>query len=79
MIDRKDIRDNRTGIQGPAVPTNISSNVYPRSEIVNLTQFSVFVPCDEGDDILTGAYSFNVASDDIVVVQYLPELNDDGI
>ena len=27
------------GIQGPAVPTNISSNVYPRSEIVNLTQF----------------------------------------
>ncbi|HEX6671155.1 MAG TPA: hypothetical protein VF084_02895 [Nitrososphaeraceae archaeon] len=44
-----------------------------------MTQFSVFVPCDEGDDILTGAYSFNVASDDIVVVQYLPELNDDGI
>ena len=43
------------------------------------TNSGVFVPCDEGDDILTGAYSFNVASDDIVVVQYLPELNDDGI
>ena len=25
------------GTQGPPGPTNISSNVYPRSEIVNLT------------------------------------------
>jgi hypothetical protein len=68
------------GIQGPAGPTNISSNVYPRSETVNLTQFSgAFVPCDEGDNILTGGYSFNLASDDIVVVQNHPELNDEGI
>ena len=68
------------GIQGLPGPTNISSNVYPRSETVNLTQFSeAFVPCDEGDNILTGGYSFNLASDDIVVVQNHPELNDDGI
>ena len=68
------------GIQGPPGPTNISSNVYPRSETVNLTQFSIaFVPCDEGDNILTGGYSFNLASDDIIVVQNHPELNDDGI
>jgi hypothetical protein len=47
---------------------------------LNLTQFSgVFVPCDERDDIITRGYSFNGASDDIVVVQYQPELNDDGI
>ena len=68
------------GIQGPPGPTNISSNVYPRSETVNLTQFSgAFVPCDEGDNILTGGYSFNLASDDIVVVRNDPELNDEGI
>jgi hypothetical protein len=68
------------GPQGPAGPSNISSNVYPRSETANLTQFSgAFVPCDEGDNILTGGYSFNVASDDIVVVENHPELNDDGI
>ena len=57
------------GIQGLPGPTNISSNVYSRSETVNLTQFSeAFVPCDEGDNILTGGYSFNLTSDDIVVV-----------
>ena len=51
-----------SGIQGLPGPTNISSNVYPRSETVNLTQFSeAFVPCDEGDNILTGGYSFNLS------------------
>ncbi len=69
------------GIQGPVGPTNISSNVYLRSETVNLTQSSgAFVPCDEGDNILTGGYDFNNrASDDVVVVRNDPELNDDGI
>jgi hypothetical protein len=69
------------GIQGPVGPTNISSNVYVRSETANLTQSSgAFVPCDEGDNILTGGYDFNNrASDDVVVVRNDPELNDDGI
>jgi hypothetical protein len=69
------------GIQGPVGPTNISSNVYLRSETVNLTQSSgAFVPCDEGDNVLTGGYDFNNrASDDVVVVRNDPELNDDGI
>jgi hypothetical protein len=69
------------GIQGPVGPTNISSNVYLRSETANLTQSSgAFVPCDEGDNILTGGYDFNNrASDDVVVVRNDPELNDDGI
>ena len=69
------------GIQGPVGPTNISSNVYVRSETANLTQSNgAFVPCDEGDNILTGGYDFNNrVSDDVVVVRNDPELNDDGI
>ena len=68
------------GIQGPVGPTNISSNVYVRSETVNLTQSSgAFVPCDEGDNILTGGFSLNLSSDDIVIVRNEPELNDEGI
>ena len=40
-------------------PTNKSSNLYVRSETVNLTQFSdAFVPCNERDNILTGGYLF---------------------
>ena len=68
------------GIQGPVGPTNISSNVYVRSETANLTQSSgAFVPCDEGDNILTGGFSLNLSSDDIVIVRNDPELNDEGI